>query len=349
MPNCRMSSLQDLPPAESPRRISVKDLGKADCQGWLHRRRQSRSFIGSKWKKYWFVLKKSSLYWYTDKMAEKAEGFINLSGFTIEQAKPCRRKHPITASHPLIVTILIAAESFVEMNKWISKLREAAESSELNNNEECYSEDSDQDDADPEHPPAESSPCASLPTTESRSRTTSAGSALSRHRRRTDSAGSALSRHRRRTDSATNGRLSWLDLPGAGGETSLPLLHVGEEKEERVTAEVPPDEMEHLYNHLKAARLSPMGQSSQRDFRASFNRRSKNDQVNEKLHLVRILRSTLKAKESELQAVEQVLSEPDLTAPTYRKWKLSNSILLQEIQQRSRAAGGAAALRPDVL
>ena len=54
------------------------------------------------------------------------------------------------------------------------------------------------------------------------------------------------------------------------------------------------DEMESLYNHLKAARLSPMGQSSQRDFRASFIRRCKNDQVNEKLHLVRILRSTLK-------------------------------------------------------
>jgi len=57
----------------------------------------------------------------------------------------------------------------------------------------------------------------------------------------------------------------------------------------------------------------------------------------------------LQAKESELQAVEQVLGEPDLTAPSYRKWKLSNSILLQEIQQRSQAAGGAAAVRPETL
>lgn len=60
--------------------------------------------------------------------------------------------------------------------------------------------------------------------------------------------------------------------------------------------EKPPDEMECLYNHLKAASLSPIGQSSRRDFRASFIRRCQNDKVNEKLHLLRILSSTLKAR-----------------------------------------------------
>lgn len=54
--------------AMSRRRISVKELGVVDCQGWLFRRKEGRSFLGSKWKRYWFVLKKSSLYWYADKM-----------------------------------------------------------------------------------------------------------------------------------------------------------------------------------------------------------------------------------------------------------------------------------------
>ncbi|KAG7217876.1 hypothetical protein INR49_020807 [Caranx melampygus] len=101
----------------SRRRVSVKDLGVTDCEGWLHRRKEGRSFLGSRWKKYWFVLKKSCLYWYNDKMAVKAEGFIDVSGFTIEQAKQCRRKHAITAAHPLVVTVFIAADSFKDMNK----------------------------------------------------------------------------------------------------------------------------------------------------------------------------------------------------------------------------------------
>ncbi|XP_044025081.1 interactor protein for cytohesin exchange factors 1-like [Siniperca chuatsi] len=345
----------------SRRRISVKDLGVVDCQGWLFRRKVGRSFLGSKWKRYWFVLTKSSLYWYTDQMAEKAEGFINLSGFTIEQAKQCRKKHAITASHPLVVTIFIAAESFTDMNKWISKLSEAAKPCELINTDECYSEGSDQDGdecaltsctLDPEQetaesdngdhlkPLCESSSCTSIPVT----------TLTSESRRRSSSEGRTLNRNRRRRPLSEGSEcLSWLDLPGpdeAGTEVSLPLLCVREEREEEVVHEEPHDEMESLYNHLKAASLSPTGQSRQRDFRASFIRRCQNDKVNEKLHLLRILSSTLKAKESELRAVEQILTDLNLTAPTYRTWRQSNLTLLQEISQRSQVAGGAAELRP---
>jgi len=55
--------------------------------------------------------------------------------------------------------------------------------------------------------------------------------------------------------------------------------------------------MEKLYIHLKAANLSPIGDrkpSTKREFRASFVRRCKNHTVNEKLHLIRTLNSTLK-------------------------------------------------------
>lgn len=49
----------------SRRRISVKELGQPDHQGWLYRKKESKGFLGMKWKKYWFVLKKTSFYWYS--------------------------------------------------------------------------------------------------------------------------------------------------------------------------------------------------------------------------------------------------------------------------------------------
>lgn len=52
----------------SRRRVSVKDLGPVDHQGWLFRKNEGKGFLGIKWKKYWFVLKKTSLYWYSNQI-----------------------------------------------------------------------------------------------------------------------------------------------------------------------------------------------------------------------------------------------------------------------------------------
>ncbi|KTF91392.1 hypothetical protein cypCar_00017273 [Cyprinus carpio] len=60
--NCRGS------PRMSRRRVSVKDLDPVDHQGWLYRKKEGKGFLGIKWKKYWFVLKRTSLYWYTNQM-----------------------------------------------------------------------------------------------------------------------------------------------------------------------------------------------------------------------------------------------------------------------------------------
>lgn len=57
------------------------------------------------------------------------------------------------------------------------------------------------------------------------------------------------------------------------------------------------DEMEKLYIHLKEASLSPIGDrkpSTKREFRASFIKRCKNHVVNDRLHRIRTLNSTLK-------------------------------------------------------
>lgn len=55
----------------SRRRISVKELGQPDHQGWLYRKKETKGFLGMKWKKYWFVLKKTSFYWYNNQQVSK--------------------------------------------------------------------------------------------------------------------------------------------------------------------------------------------------------------------------------------------------------------------------------------
>ncbi|XP_029463792.1 connector enhancer of kinase suppressor of ras 2-like [Rhinatrema bivittatum] len=78
--------------SESRRRISCKDLGHGDCEGWLWKKKDAKGYFTQKWKKYWFILKDSSLYWYTNQNDEKAEGFISLPEFRIDRAIECRRK-----------------------------------------------------------------------------------------------------------------------------------------------------------------------------------------------------------------------------------------------------------------
>ena len=47
------------------RRISCKDLGNGDCQGWLWKKRDTTGgVLGNKWAKRWFVMKRQNLYYY---------------------------------------------------------------------------------------------------------------------------------------------------------------------------------------------------------------------------------------------------------------------------------------------
>ncbi|XP_048391903.1 interactor protein for cytohesin exchange factors 1 isoform X1 [Stegostoma tigrinum] len=142
----------------SRRRISCKDLGQADFQGWLYKKRTSKGLIGSKWKKYWFVLKGTCLYWYTNQLAEKAEGFLSLPKFKIDQGTECKKKHAIKASHPQFKKFYFAAENADEMSKWINKMGLAAIEYVLpasdSKNGECWSE-SEQEEMDV--PPDDSS------------------------------------------------------------------------------------------------------------------------------------------------------------------------------------------------
>lgn len=373
----------------SRRRISVKELGHPDHQGWLYRKKESKGFLGIKWKKYWFVLKKTALYWYANQLADKAEGYIDLTNFMIDRAIECKKKHAFKACHPHVMMFYFAAESHEEMNIWLNKLGLASiqyEPTEQNTAVECYSEASDHEEAEtteiPPPPyseqtlrdsvdasvPPGSTHQGTLPPPYSSTVPSEANGSLSSpvSTMTSQSSSSSLAKHRQ----------SWLDLvsqaspppretamvcsvqvhshrppPEETEEEDDPQVSHRDPAETRSNEESPAaegeaqgvvsgagneggDEMEKLYIHIKEASLSPIGDrkpSTKREFRASFIKRCKNHTVNDKLHIIRTLNSTLKSKEADLQAIEQVLSDQGLTSDKFREWKEANVPLVQEI------------------
>ncbi|XP_078699461.1 uncharacterized protein LOC144926491 isoform X5 [Branchiostoma floridae x Branchiostoma belcheri] len=112
----------------SRRRMSCKDLGNGDCQGWLWKKKDQKKLFGLKWKKLWFVLKKFSLYYYAGPEALKAEGIINLPEYSVVYATDteCGRKFGIKASHSEIKTFFFATDSKEDRDRWLNKLQLAS-------------------------------------------------------------------------------------------------------------------------------------------------------------------------------------------------------------------------------
>lgn len=403
----------------SRRRISVKELGPPDHQGWLYRKKEGKGFLGIKWKKYWFVLKKTALYWYANQLAEKAEGYIDLANFMIDRAIECKKKHALKACHPNVMMFYFAAESHEEMNMWLNKLGLASiqyESTERNTAVECYSEASDHEEAEsteiPPPPyseqtlrdsvdasgPPGSTHQGTLPPPYSSTVAGKANGSLS-------SPVSTMTSESSTSSSLAKHRQSWLDLVSQASppaaETAVvcsvqvhshrpppPPQQQQKTEEEEEDPQLPEssshpdpsetgsseegpaaegeahmgvsgaesegdgangsDEMEKLYIHLKAANLSPIGDrkpSTKREFRASFVRRCKNHTVNEKLHLIRTLNSTLKSKEADLHALDKVLADLGLTSTKFREWKEVNATLMQEICEKQDQQGAAEATK----
>uniref|UniRef100_A0A672SQB3 Connector enhancer of kinase suppressor of Ras 2 n=1 Tax=Sinocyclocheilus grahami TaxID=75366 RepID=A0A672SQB3_SINGR len=133
------------------RRISCRDLGQGDCEGWLWKKKDAKSYFSQKWKKYWVVLKDACLYWYTNEEDEKAEGFVSLPEFNIDQANECRKKFAFKACHPKIKSFYFAADNMDDMNRWLSRLNMAAtahsEQKRIRQDHDYWSE-SDHEDAD---------------------------------------------------------------------------------------------------------------------------------------------------------------------------------------------------------
>lgn len=380
----------------SRRRISCKDLGHADCQGWLYKKKEKGTFLSNKWKKFWVVLKGSSLYWYSNQMAEKADGFVNLPDFTVERASECKKKHAFKISHPQVKTFYFAAENLQEMNVWLNKLGLAVIHKEsTTKDEECYSE-SEQEDPEiaGETPPPPNSSDTLSPLVAQKA--SSSSPKLSETSRSSSSLENAVATPSTSSSNLPKERQSWIAIVNSSAAEAVgqPLMlsvqvhspvpseansHQAPENS-LVTAESeflnslssdntsslnsnldhltvpdkPPgsktrdkdetkvsedDEMEKLYKSLEQASLSPLGDrrpSTKKELRKSFVKRCKNPSINEKLHKIRTLNSTLKCKEHDLAMINQLLDDPKLTARKYREWKVMNTLLIQDIYQQQR-------------
>lgn len=121
------------------------------------------------------------------------------------------------------------------------------------------------------------------------------------------------------------------------------------------------EDLESLMQCLKQGGVSLIGRQrflTQEQCRRSFVRRNKNPHINEKVHAVRALQSTLKvgapspwpypgpcmaapkndlfpwqAKLAELQALEQLLDDATLTSEKFTRWKEEHQDLYQELQE----------------
>ncbi|XP_033498466.1 connector enhancer of kinase suppressor of ras 1 [Epinephelus lanceolatus] len=141
--------------AMSRRRVSCRELGRPDCDGWLWKKRKDSSvFLTQKWQRFWFILKGPSLYWYTSQQDEKAEGFVNISSYNIESAGEHKRKYVFKMCHQRFQNLFFAADNVSDMGKWINSLITAIQkhkkfSTDLDSEEECYSETESESEGSP--------------------------------------------------------------------------------------------------------------------------------------------------------------------------------------------------------
>ncbi|XP_068572387.1 connector enhancer of kinase suppressor of ras 2-like isoform X6 [Cebidichthys violaceus] len=146
----------------SKRRISCRDLGQGDCEGWLWKKKDAKTYFSQKWKKYWFILKDTCLYWYMNEEDEKAEGFVSLPEFKIDRATECRRKYAFKACHPKIKTFYFAAENVDDMSRWLSRLSMAvagySEQEKIRQDQDYWSESDHEDMEMPSMPKQDSPP-----------------------------------------------------------------------------------------------------------------------------------------------------------------------------------------------
>ncbi|TRY99326.1 hypothetical protein DNTS_029691 [Danionella cerebrum] len=143
----KKSSTKGIRTALSRRRVSCRELGRPDCDGWLwKKRKETGMFMTQKWQRFWFVLKGPTLYWYNSQQEEKAEGLIKIGRYNIESAGEHKRKFVFKMCHPRFQNFFFAADNVNDMSKWINFLITAIQKhkkfvqSQPDSEEDCYSE-----------------------------------------------------------------------------------------------------------------------------------------------------------------------------------------------------------------
>ncbi|XP_040545984.1 connector enhancer of kinase suppressor of ras 1 isoform X1 [Gallus gallus] len=288
----------------SRRRVSCRDLGRVDCDGWLLKKKDHVGFMAQKWKRCWFVLKGHTLYWYNHPNDDKAAGLINVATYNLESTREQKKKYVFQLSHEKYKPFVFAAETLADLSMWVSHLITAKTKHALahqpipHREEDCYSETEaeDPDDESPRH--GCDSPKKRLQNTPEKAQLFQTSSESS-------------------------------------SPQSSPQPHSPVEPCE--------EDLESLMWCLRQGGVSLIGRQrflTQEQCRKSFIRRNKNPRINEKVHAVRALQSTLKAKLAELQALEQLLDDAALTSEKFQRWKEEHQDLYQELQEwRARQQG----------
>nr|XP_051712795.1 connector enhancer of kinase suppressor of ras 1 isoform X1 [Oryctolagus cuniculus]XP_051712796.1 connector enhancer of kinase suppressor of ras 1 isoform X2 [Oryctolagus cuniculus]XP_051712797.1 connector enhancer of kinase suppressor of ras 1 isoform X3 [Oryctolagus cuniculus]XP_051712798.1 connector enhancer of kinase suppressor of ras 1 isoform X4 [Oryctolagus cuniculus] len=276
----------------SRRRVSCRELGRPDCDGWLLLRKTPSGFMGPRWRRCWFVLKGHTLYWYCQPQDEKAEGLINVSNYSLESGHDQKKKYVFQLTHDVYKPFVFAADTLSDLSMWvrhlitcISKYQSPGRPSPARE-EDCYSETEAED-----------------PDDEAGSRSASPSPAQS---------WSPL--HRDTSPATTPTQRSPRSSFGPPADSSDGAL-------------------EGMVQGLRQVGVSLLGQPqplTHEQWRSSFMRRNRDPQLNERVHRVRALQSTLKAKLQELQALEEVLGDPELTGEKFRRWKEQNQELYSE-------------------
>ncbi|KAM6216962.1 connector enhancer of kinase suppressor of ras 1 [Rhynchocyon petersi] len=276
----------------SRRRVSCRELGQPDCDGWLLLRKVPSGFMGPRWRRCWFVLKGHTLYWYRQPQDEKAEGLINVSNYSLESGQDPKKKYVFQLTHHVYKPFIFAADTLEDLSTWVRHLITCISKYQSSGRvppsreEDCYSETEAED---PE-----------------------------------DEAGS-------RSASPSPAR-AWSPLHGDTSPAATPT-----QGSPRTSFSPPPDSgegaLERMVRGLRQGGVSLLGQPqplTHEQWRSSFMRRNREPQLNEQVHRVRVLQSTLKAKLQELQVLEELLGDPELTAEKFRRWKEQNQEVYSE-------------------
>ncbi|KAM9245191.1 LOW QUALITY PROTEIN: connector enhancer of kinase suppressor of ras 1 [Dugong dugon] len=276
----------------SRRRVSCRELGQPDCDGWLLLRKVPSGFMGPRWRRCWFVLKRHTLYWYRQPQDEKAEGLINVSNYSLESGQDQKKKYVFQLTHNVYKPFIFAADTLEDLSMWvrhlitcISKYQFPGQAPQPRE-EDCYSETEaeDPDDEAGSHSasPSPAQACSPL--------------------------------HGDTLPAAT-------PMQGSPQTSFSPPTDSGE------------GALEGMVRGLRQGGVSLLGQPqplTHEQWRSSFMRRNREPQLNERVHRVRVLQSTLKAKLQELQVLEEVLGDPELTGEKFRQWKEQNQELYSD-------------------
>uniref|UniRef100_A0A8C6SJA3 PH domain-containing protein n=1 Tax=Neogobius melanostomus TaxID=47308 RepID=A0A8C6SJA3_9GOBI len=326
----------------SRRRVSCKALGRGDCEGWLWRKRDAKGYFSHKWKKYWFVLKDNCLYWYINEEDEKAEGFVSLPEFKIDRASECRKKYAFKACHPKVKSFYFAADDY-----W----------SESDHEDETTSSPK-QDSPPPPYDtyPRPLRPAGGSSDTGSPGRSSSSQRRSWQDLIETPLTESGL--HYLQTGPLGKRKQSTYSMVRMAVHRNVPLpmtMHRlvplatqgGKPRSFTLPRDsnlhsllAPPQREEHhahngerggsegaslgdLFRACEQGGVCPLGRGAegrgQSEFRQSFLRRAADPQLNERLHRLRILTSTLKARE--LALIDRLLSRPQLSSTEFKEWR----------------------------